>query len=379
MARKFIQNGGGLFSNEAFSITDGSGYIVRNTTLGCQPLYTNGGIFVDVFNYTALAFGGLVGTMFGPYYLFRNGFFNDGVWTATDNGLVVIQGSGSTVWLGCSALPNTFANQGAYVVCTYSTGPFFNAGEEISPIIMYDPNNISNHYRAAVTYNENSDHTNRHFTCHLIKSVAGFGEFVEASGTISNLVQTPDPIGHPTLFAAQNFPIGIYIKSEYQNGIMTIRAFFDTGGGPLNIKDSGVGLDGSIQTYSFTGGPNSPSGSAGVHSPDSHTGTGTGATFKITWAASAYNLEIVNRGTGYNIGDTLTFLGSSLGESSPANDIVVTVVPKFDGSPGGHNELAFVDGSPFLIGVPAWTGAGGSQGIRGNYFLTKFSNTPFNP
>ena len=60
--------------------------------------------------------------------------------------------------------------------------------------------------------------------------------------------------------------------------------------------------------------------------PDSTTTVdGINASFEITCSNSGYTLAIINYGLLYQPGDTLTFLGSSLGGVSPDNDLVVTV------------------------------------------------------
>jgi hypothetical protein len=56
-------------------------------------------------------------------------------------------------------------------------------------------------------------------------------------------------------------------------------------------------------------------------------GSGTGATFSVTRGPSstAYTVTIVNVGSGYAVGDTLTIAGASLGGTTPANNLTITV------------------------------------------------------
>lgn len=56
-------------------------------------------------------------------------------------------------------------------------------------------------------------------------------------------------------------------------------------------------------------------------------GTGSGATFSITRTASStsYTVSVVNKGSGYVVGDVLTILGSALGGTAPANNLTITV------------------------------------------------------
>ena len=56
-------------------------------------------------------------------------------------------------------------------------------------------------------------------------------------------------------------------------------------------------------------------------------GTGSGATFSVTRGPSStsYTVSIVNRGSGYAVGDTLTIAGASLGGATPANNLSIPV------------------------------------------------------
>lgn len=56
-------------------------------------------------------------------------------------------------------------------------------------------------------------------------------------------------------------------------------------------------------------------------------GSGTGATFSVTRGPSStsYTISIVNKGSGYSVGDTLTILGTALGGTAPANNVTISV------------------------------------------------------
>ena len=56
-------------------------------------------------------------------------------------------------------------------------------------------------------------------------------------------------------------------------------------------------------------------------------GTGSGATFSVTRGPSStsYTISIVNRGSGYAVGDTLTIAGTAVGGTAPANNISIAV------------------------------------------------------
>lgn len=55
-------------------------------------------------------------------------------------------------------------------------------------------------------------------------------------------------------------------------------------------------------------------------------GAGIGITFDVTDTTGVYDtIAIATPGIGYNIGDTVTILGTSLGGATPANDLVITI------------------------------------------------------
>ena len=68
-------------------------------------------------------------------------------------------------------------------------------------------------------------------------------------------------------------------------------------------------------------------------SADAQTGTGSGAKFTINNTRGVYSASLTNGGTGYSIGDTLTYYGANIGTdnsypnspTTPANNLVITV------------------------------------------------------
>jgi hypothetical protein len=52
---KYYQEGTGLVINEGFSVPDGTGYVIRQSNYGCEPVFP--GFFADKFNYSAVANG----------------------------------------------------------------------------------------------------------------------------------------------------------------------------------------------------------------------------------------------------------------------------------------------------------------------------------
>ena len=65
--------------------------------------------------------------------------------------------------------------------------------------------------------------------------------------------------------------------------------------------------------------------------PNSTTGSGTDALFTVNVVRGIYSVSIVAPGTDYIATEQLTILGTDIGGSTPANDIVVTVTEVTDG------------------------------------------------
>lgn len=80
----------------------------------------------------------------------------------------------------------------------------------------------------------------------------------------------------------------------------------------INQSISGVGV---------SAGPGTWNGVSGATS-----GSGIGATFDVTDTTGVYDIiTVADTGTGYNVGDTITILGTDLGGATPANDLVITI------------------------------------------------------
>jgi len=80
--------------------------------------------------------------------------------------------------------------------------------------------------------------------------------------------------------------------------------------------------------------------------PDSTSGTGDNAVITIAPIYGKYNLigtGVSVGGTGYAVGDTLTFLGTQLGGTSPANDLVCVVTAV---TGGVIDAVTYVSGNP---------------------------------
>ena len=83
----------------------------------------------------------------------------------------------------------------------------------------------------------------------------------------------------------------------------------------------------------------------------STTGTGTGAIFNIGAIGRHYYIQktqtdtnVVNGGTGYDVGDRITITGTQLGGTSPTNNLVVEVVA-LDGATTAIKSVAYVSGA----------------------------------
>jgi hypothetical protein len=90
------------------------------------------------------------------------------------------------------------------------------------------------------------------------------------------------------------------------------------------IKITGVDEFGSIISATVTGtAPDAYAEYASVLYITS--GTGINADFNVTRSGTAYGVTFNDVGTGFNINDTITVLGTDLGGTSPANDLIITV------------------------------------------------------
>ena len=99
----------------------------------------------------------------------------------------------------------------------------------------------------------------------------------------------------------------------------------------LTVEDDGVDISNTFAglVASVTDSEPYAGGETGTYNGVDSTsnGDGTGATFNVIVAAdgSLTSATIVNQGTGYEVGDTITIAGDDLGGASPANDLTLTV------------------------------------------------------
>jgi len=119
-----------------------------------------------------------------------------------------------------------------------------------------------------------------------------------------------------------------------------------------------------------------------TRSQSSTNGIGAGATFNIATSAGSYVATIVASGNNYLFGDTLTFLGSTLGGVDVVNNLTITVT---SATSGGGNILTFnTAGAPgtndttftALTGTKITTGTGASFDVTrsGGSYITVVPN-----
>lgn len=95
-------------------------------------------------------------------------------------------------------------------------------------------------------------------------------------------------------------------------------------------------------------------------------GSGTGAEFTVIAGSSSYgSVTVTNIGTGYAVNDTITIPGTSLGGSSPTNDLTITVT-SLDGD--------ILDGATSGIKTMSITASNQTSGVIGPVFAIDPTN-----
>lgn len=92
-------------------------------------------------------------------------------------------------------------------------------------------------------------------------------------------------------------------------------------GGGTSVTDPEAG----IQNVSLVGTSVSGDATFANLTPDQTSGLGIDATFTVQRISGNYSVSVVNAGSGYQVGDTITIFGTRLEGTSPANDLVITV------------------------------------------------------
>jgi len=162
-------------------------------------------------------------------------------------------------------------------------------------------------------------------------SGSGFQYTLSSLGVISNFSISSGGIGYFTDDTFTVNPSDLSLPTTYIVTYQPVQRLTFSG----TVSSSSIGIDntlvlangGGILTYSLTSGTASAGNSSYTNvSQTSTSGSGTGATFNISKSGGTYTIDsLVSIGTGYSTGDTITISGSSLGGSTPANNLVITV------------------------------------------------------
>ena len=142
--------------------------------------------------------------------------------------------------------------------------------------------------------------------------------------------------------------------SNYQPGDILTIAGTSVGGiiptHNITITVQGVNVDNSYYGVTATG------------------GTGSGAKFFVEKIGTNYTLTLENGGTGYTNGDTLTIAGTSVGGSSTANDITITVSTVgtvtnlvFASAPAAGLEISIIQRPTYYTNFASISGTNGSN------------------
>lgn len=126
---------------------------------------------------------------------------------------------------------------------------------------------------------------------------------------------------------SSSFSIGDTVTGADSGATGIIVAFIGTVG--LQLSDVvGEFIPGENLLYNtvYTGVGTSAAPGTWLGVSGATTGSGTGISFDVTDTLGTYDsITIANPGIGYQVGDTVTILGTSLGGATPANDLVITI------------------------------------------------------
>lgn len=183
---------------------------------------------------------------------------------------------------------------------------------------------------------------------------------VEGSGgTILTINPSADvPIGSNSISFAST--TGINTGQAINRGDGT--AIFVTG-----VVGNTVNFSGSTTSYFLA-----PSQTYNNISGTNDSSVGINATFDISRAGGSYTSVTPNAGgTGYKVGDNILILGTSLGGTSPANDLIIRITTV---SLGVVTGATVVSGSAFA-GVGSYTNVSGSNLNNGGTVVALFNVT----
>lgn len=156
-------------------------------------------------------------------------------------------------------------------------------------------------------------------------------------GNIANFVNVPgtniNPVGAGAVFSVSR-AIGEYSNvtpttagTNYNVNDRILILGTNLGGtspaNDLTVTVTGVDGGGGVTAVAFNG--DSVSGDQVYTGVSQASVSGSGSTFNVSVASTAYTVTLANAGTGYAVGQTVTLSGANLGGATPTNDITITV------------------------------------------------------
>jgi len=210
---------------------------------------------------------------------------------------------------------------GPTVITGSNTSPDFTAGPYYMTVKVSEPNSTSLTIAYQFSLADNTD------AIDFVTAWAAAGiPYTTASVTTDGSIQLTHTTGGEIVL--NDFVNSSFTNINVSNGLITEAGF---------IIDTTSGVKyGPASEPTFTG-----------LAQGSTSGSGTGATFNVNILASV-NYVVVGDGvqaggSGYAVGDTVTILGTSLGGSTTANDLVVEITSI---SAGAATSCTYVSGTP---------------------------------
>ena len=171
----------------------------------------------------------------------------------------------------------------------------------------------------------------------------GAGSVVDASKASSffgSIQKVPTPLtnsAHPTLksLMTDNAPTITAVT-----GTSTIPNFIDYLHPIAGGSESLAIISGGIANASILSGSAVDGSNYFTYVTDQSSG---GATFNITITDGVYfEVDVVSAGSGYNVGQQITILGSKLGGSTPDNDLIISVVDVNNSGLNSNNIISYI-------------------------------------
>jgi hypothetical protein len=163
---------------------------------------------------------------------------------------------------------------------------------------------------------------------------------VKAPSFFANIQKVPTPLvnsAHPTLksLMTDNAPTITALT-----GTSTIPNFIDYLHPIAGGSESLAIISGGIANASILSGSAVDGSNYFTYVTDQSSG---GATFNITITDGVYfEVDVVSAGSGYNVGQQITILGSKLGGSTPDNDLIISVVDVNNSGLNSNNIISYI-------------------------------------